>query len=213
MTDRHWVRERLGADAPEEAVLEAFLADVRAALDGGVTFVQMREKGEALSEEALLAEARALKALCAEYGVPFVIDDNVELALAAGADGVHVGQSDMACEEARRVLGPDAIVGVTTKTPEQARAAEAAGASYLGTGAMFPTGSKKDTWVLPRDTARAVTAAVSIPVVGIGGIDGTNVAELSGLGLDGVAVISGIFGEGDIRSAAMNIKEQVNRLF
>ncbi len=196
VTDRWWVKQKLekaGVPVTDDALREGLLEDTKAALEGGMTYVQMREKGDPMTEDELLTEALALKALCAEYGVPFVIDDDVELAVKCGADGVHVGQSDMACVEARRALGSAKVVGVSAQTVEQAVQAEKDGADYLGVGAVFPTGSKDDADDVSHDTVKAICEAVNIPVIAIGGISKNNVGQLAGLGLDGVAVISAIY--------------------
>ena len=176
---------------------------VELALQGGTTMVQFREKHlQGAEKEAL---ARELLALCRSYGVPLIINDDAELAKKVGADGVHVGQSDLAAQEARRMLGPQAIIGVTARTVEQARAAQAAGADYLGSGAVFGTSSKSDARPLSREELRAICAAVTIPVVAIGGIHAGNVLALCGCGQAGVAVIGGIFGQPDIRQAAREL--------
>ena len=176
---------------------------VELALQGGTTMVQFREKHlQGAEKEAL---ARELLALCRSYGVPLIINDDAELAKKVGADGVHVGQSDLAAQEARRMLGPQAIIGVTARTVEQARAAQAAGADYLGSGAVFGTSSKSDARPLSGEELRAICAAVTIPVVAIGGIHAGNVLALCGCGQAGVAVIGGIFGQPDIRQAAREL--------
>lgn len=176
---------------------------VELALQGGATMVQFREKHlQGAEKEAL---ARELLALCRSYGVPLIINDDAELAKKVGADGVHVGQSDLAAQEARRMLGPQAIIGVTARTVEQARAAQAAGADYLGSGAVFGTSSKSDARPLSGEELRAICAAVTIPVVAIGGIHAGNVLALCGCGQAGVAVIGGIFGQPDIRQAAREL--------
>lgn len=193
VTDRAWLQ-----------VGETLLGRVRDAIEGGATFVQLREKD--LDRAAFLAEGREIGALCREMGVPFVVDDDVDLALACGADGAHVGQSDLAAGEARKKLGPDKILGVSAQTVEQALAAERAGADYLGVGAVFPTGSKADAEDVSLDTLRAICRAVSIPVVAIGGIGAHNVEQLRGSGICGVAVISAIFAAKDIRAAAAELK-------
>lgn len=180
---------------------------VRQSLDGGVTFVQLREKH--LGREEFVAEALALKALCAEYGVPFVINDDVELAAEVDADGVHVGQSDMAAEDVRARIGEGKILGVSAQTVEQAVAAEKCGADYLGVGAVFPTGSKDDAEDVSYDTLRDICNAVSIPVIAIGGITAANVAKLSGSGICGVAVISAIYCADDIAKAARTMRAAV----
>lgn len=157
-------------------------------------------------------EARTLLPLCRRYGVPFVIDDDVELAKKVGADGVHVGQSDMACGKARQELGPDAIIGVSAGTVEQAVAAEKAGADYLGVGAVFPTGTKGDAEPVTRETVRAICEAVNIPVIAIGGVSRDNVQELSGLGLAGIAVVSAIFAQDNIESATAELRQKTESM-
>jgi len=211
VTDRWWVKQKLekaGVPVTDDALREGLLEDTKAALEGGMTYVQMREKGDPMTEDELLTEALALKALCAEYGVPFVIDDDVELAVKCGADGVHVGQSDMACVEARRALGSAKVVGVSAQTVEQAVQAEADGADYLGVGAVFPTGSKDDADDVSHDTVKAICEAVNIPVIAIGGISKNNVGQLAGLGLDGVAVISAIYASDDLKAATEDLKSK-----
>ena len=191
VTDRSWLNGGRLVDA------------VTAALDGGATFVQLREK--ALDPADLLAEARQLAALCHVRQVPFVVDDNVDIALAAGADGVHVGQSDLAARRARALLGPDKILGVSAHNAAEALAAQADGADYMGCGAAFVTGTKLDAHPVSAGTMRAVTAAVDIPVVAIGGISAANISQLNGRGLAGVAVVSGIFAQPDITAAAREL--------
>ena len=192
VTDRAWLHGRTLADCVREAV------------KGGATFVQLREK-HAPHDEAL-ALARELKDACAEAGVPFVIDDDVALAAEVGADGVHVGQSDTACADARRILGPDAIVGVSARTVAEALEAEAAGADYLGVGALHPTPTKPDAVDVTYDELRVICDAVSIPVVGIGGVDATTAHELAGTGAAGGAVVSAIFAADDCRAAARELR-------
>jgi thiamine-phosphate pyrophosphorylase len=209
VTDRWWVKQKLekaGVPVTDDALRKGLLEDTKAALEGGMTYVQMREKGDPMTEDELLTEALALKALCEEYGVPFVIDDDVELAVKCGADGVHVGQSDMACVEARKALGSAKVVGVSAQTVEQAVQAEKDGADYLGVGAVFPTGSKDDADDVSHDTVKAICEAVSIPVIAIGGISKDNVGQLADLGLDGIAVISAIYASDDLKSATEDLK-------
>ena len=177
---------------------------VEAALKGGVTCVQLREKH--LSKEAFLAEALEIKALCRRFGVPLLINDDVEIARKAQADGVHVGQSDMAAAAARAILGPDKIVGVTARTVDQAKAAEAAGASYLGSGAVFGSTTKEDARPLDHAVLKQITEAVSIPVVAIGGITEENLPQLHGTGVDGVALVSTIFSAADIEGKCRELK-------
>ena len=192
VTDRYWLNGRTLTDV------------VRESLEGGVTMLQLREK--TLEEPAFLQEARELQALCRSYHVPFIVNDNVDIALAMDADGVHVGQSDMEALNVRAKLGPDKIIGVSAQTVEQALLAEKHGADYLGVGAVFPTGSKADAEEVSFDTLKAICQAVSIPVVAIGGISRGTVARLAGSGICGVAVISAIYGAADIRAASQELK-------
>ena len=192
VTDRHWLNGR----SLNEVVKES--------LDGGVTFVQLREKE--LDDETFLKEAKELQTLCGEYHVPFVINDNVDIAMKINADGVHVGQSDMEAGDVRSKLGPDKIIGVSAATVEQAVLAEKRGADYLGVGAVFPTGSKDDAVDVSHETLKAICEAVSIPVIAIGGISQKNIHELSGSGICGVAVISSIYAAGDIKKAAQELR-------
>ncbi len=192
VTDRHWLNGRTLSEV------------VRESLAGGVTMLQLREKH--LDDATFLAEARALQRLCREFRVPFLINDRVDICLAIGADGVHVGQSDMEAGDVRAKLGPDKIIGVTAKTVEQARLAEQRGANYLGVGAVFPTGTKSDTSVIRHETLQEICAAVSIPVVAIGGITQENAGLLSGRGVHGIAVVSAIYGQQNIRLAAEELK-------
>ena len=195
VTDRRWLGGRRLADQVEEA------------LKGGVTFVQLREKD--LDEERFLEEAREIKELCGRYGVPFVINDNVDIAQAVDADGVHVGQSDMEAGDVRARLGQDKIIGVSAQTVEQALLAESRGADYLGVGAVFATGSKADASEVDHETVKAICQAVHIPVIAIGGITGENVGALTGTGVCGVAVISAIFAQEDVEEGTRKLKEAV----
>ena len=198
VTDRAWLNG------------ETLESQVEKALKGGATFVQLREKE--LDEEMFLEEAKKIKKLCAEYYVPFVINDNVDIALKVDADGVHVGQSDMEAGKVREKLGPDKIIGVSCKTVEQALLAKKHGADYLGVGAVFHTGSKADAEDVSHETLTAICNAVKIPVIAIGGITRDNVTELSGSGICGIAVISAIFAQKDIVSATKDLKEQTLRM-
>ena len=192
VTDRHWLDGRRLIDV------------VRESLDGGVTMVQLREK--TLEEGKFLEEAKELQTLCRERGVPFLVNDNVEIAREMNADGVHVGQSDMEAGDVRAKLGPDKIIGVSAQTVEQAILAEQRGADYLGVGAVFHTGSKADAEDVSHETLTAICNAVNIPVIAIGGITRDNVTELSGSGICGIAVISAIYGAADIRRASEDLK-------
>lgn len=183
---------------------------VREALAGGATFVQLREKH--MSTDELVEEAKTILPICREARVPFLIDDDVEAARLVGADGVHVGQSDTACAEARRILGPDAIVGVSAQTVEQAVAAERAGADYLGVGALIPTPTKPDAVdVTPEELAR-ICRAVGIPVVGIGGLHLSTVDILDGTGAAGAAVVSAIFAAEDIEGDTRELAGKLSRM-
>ena len=177
VTDRSWLHGQTLYEQAEQA------------LQGGATFLQLREKE--LDEAHFQEEAIALKALCKQYGVPFVLDDNVALAVATDADGVHVGQSDMAAGKVRALIGPDKILGVSAQTVDEALLAEREGADYLGVGAVFPTGTKTDANAVSYDTLRDICAAVSIPVIAIGGITKDNVARLSGSGIAFTVPMSG----------------------
>ena len=192
VTDRAW--------AADEAAL---FRQIEAAVRGGARVVQLREKG--LEHAAFLAEARRFTALCRRLGAVSIINDSVEIALESGADGVHVGQSDLEAGQARSLLGPGKLVGVSAHSAEEARRAKAAGADYLGCGAAFVTGTKTDAKPISRETIRAVTAAVDIPVVAIGGVSRENILELKGLGLAGAAVVSGIFAQRDPEEAAREL--------
>lgn len=194
VTDRRWLKEG-----------ETLVTRTEEAIDGGVTFVQLREKD--LDEENFEREGRELKELCRKRGVPFVINDNVELAAKLDADGVHVGQSDMEALDVRRIIGGDKILGVSAQTVEQAVTAEKHGADYLGVGAVFPTGSKDDAAEVSYDTLKAICHAVKIPVIAIGGITEDNVAELSKSGICGIAVISALYAKEDIKSAAQRLRK------
>ena len=198
VTDRHWLGE------------ETLYDQVKKALDGGATFVQLREKN--LDREVFLAEAKEIQKLCKEYGVPFVVNDEVSIAKDIDADGVHVGQSDMEAMDVRKILGPDKIIGVSAQTVEQAIIAEKHGADYLGVGAVFTTGSKDVSDDVSHETLKAICEAVSIPVIAIGGITKDNVAELAGSGICGVAVISAIFGQKDIQKATEELKFSVENM-
>lgn len=195
VTDRRWLGGRRLADQVEEA------------LKGGVTFVQLREKD--LDEERFLEEAKEIKELCRRYQVPFVINDNVGIAQAVDADGVHVGQSDMEAGDVRARLGQDKIIGVSAQTVEQALLAESRGADYLGVGAVFATGSKADASEVDHETVKAICQAVHIPVIAIGGITRENVGALAGTGVCGAAVISAIFAQEDVEEETRKLKEAV----
>ena len=184
VTDQSWLKEG-----------QTLLSVCEDVLANGATFLQIREKD--LDCNAFEAEAAKLKALCARYRVPYVVNDSVEIALAIDADGVHVGQTDIRGRDIRSLIGPDKILGISAGTVEEAVAAEAAGADYIGVGAVFGTSTKKNARNLTVEKLKEITNAVSIPVVAIGGINARNLMELSGSGVDGVAVVSAIFAAED----------------
>ena len=198
VTDRAWLRG------------ETLYGQVEKALKGGATFMQLREKN--LDEEHFLQEAVEIKELCKKYHVPFVINDNVDIAVKMDADGVHVGQSDMEAGSVREKLGPDKIVGVSAQTVEQAVLAEKRGADYLGVGAVFSTGTKLDADDVSYETLKAICEAVSIPVVAIGGITKDNLMELKGSGIDGIAVVSAIFAQANIEEATRELRSRTEEM-
>ena len=194
VTDRAWT----GKQSLDEQVEEA--------LQGGVTLVQLREKR--LSKEQLIEEARRITALCHRYGVPLIVNDDYEAALAAGADGVHVGIEDTPVAAIRARAGKNFIIGATAKTVEQAQRAEHEGADYLGVGAVFPSPTKQSAIRITNEQLREICASVTIPAVAIGGITQKNVASLKGSDMAGIAVVSAIFGADDIWAAARSLKER-----
>lgn len=198
VTDRSWLNGKTLACQVEEA------------LKGGVTMLQLREKN--LSEELFYSEAQEIKEICSRYQVPFLINDNVELACRIDADGVHVGQSDMAALQVREKIGRDKILGVSAQTVEQAILAEKQGADYLGVGAVFATSSKADADAVSIHTLKEICQAVSIPVVAIGGITKENLGRLSDTGICGAAVISAIFAQKEITDAARQLKKECEKI-
>ncbi len=203
VTDRSW----LGGRSLESVVREAIL--------GGATFVQFREKkisGANFVEEKIIEEASAIKNLCDEFKVPFVVNDDVLLAKKIDADGAHVGQGDMPLERAREILGENKIIGVSAQNVEQAILAQRRGADYLGVGAIFQTQSKGDAQSVSIETLRSICEAVEIPVVAIGGINCENISRLEKSGIAGVSVISAIFAADDIRAAAAALKEKARKI-
>ncbi len=192
VTDRAWVGK------------QSLYEQVECALKGGVTCVQLREKN--LDNDAFLAEAKEISKLCKSYGVPFFINDNVEIAVKCHADGIHVGQDDMKAAEVRKLVGDDMIIGVSVHTVEEALEAVKNGADCLGVGAVFSTSTKADANVLPKETLREICDAVDIPVVAIGGINKSNISSLSGSGVDGVALVSAIFASENIEDECRLLK-------
>ena len=192
VTDRAWVGK------------QSLYEQVESALKGGATCVQLREKE--LDDAGFLEEAKAIRALCKRYHVPFIVNDNVDIAIACNADGVHVGQEDMQAWDVRNRVGDAMIIGVSAHSVEEAQEAVRNGADYLGVGAMFSTSTKADVSVLPVDTLKAICAAVEIPVVAIGGIHKENIMTLAGTGVDGVALVSAIFGAKDIEAECRELR-------
>lgn len=191
VTDRAWLAGRTLPDCVAQAIA------------GGATFVQLREKDASGADMRELA--RAILPLCRRAGVPFVIDDDVEAALAVKADGVHIGQGDAPCAQVRAQLGPDKIIGVSVQTVEQACAARDAGADYLGVGALFSTATKADADLVSFDELRVICDAVDIPVVAIGGLSAATIGSLAGSGVAGAAVVSALFATGDIEESARTL--------
>jgi thiamine-phosphate diphosphorylase len=198
VTDSKWLNGRTLPAVVEEAIA------------GGVTLVQLREKK--LYREEFASLAKEVKKVTDRYRVPLIINDDVEVAKEVDADGVHVGQNDTSVEEARRVLGPDKIIGVSAHNVEEALTAQGKGADYLGVGAAFTTSTKLDASALSMDTLRAICQAVSIPVVAIGGINKDNILELKGTGIDGVAVVSAVFAAENVKEAAEDLAQKVKCL-
>lgn len=198
VTDRHWLGGRTLYDVTRES------------LEGGVTFLQLREKD--LEDESFYEEAVKLQAMAKEYGVPFVVNDNVDIAVRMNADGVHVGQHDMEAGDVRALIGPDKILGVSAQTVGQAVLAEKRGADYLGVGAVFPTSSKDDAEEVSYETLKEICRAVSIPVVAIGGITLENIPALAGSGVCGIAVISAIYASDDIKKASAALRKATDEM-
>ena len=198
VTDRSW----LGANSLCDQVKEC--------LEGGATCIQLREKN--LNRDKLILEARQIQRLCKEYQVPFILNDDVELAIAIDADGVHVGQSDTSAQVCRERMGADKIIGVSAHSVQEAVLAEKMGADYLGVGSVFQTGTKKDAHPISRQTLQAICQTVKIPVVAIGGIQEANADQLAGTGIAGIAVVSAVFAQRDIFRATKRLKEKVSRI-
>lgn len=194
VTDRSWVGR------------QSLYEQIEDALKGGVTIVQLREKN--LAEDEFVAEAIKIKELCHRYHVPLIINDNVDVALKSGADGVHVGIEDIPVSKIRKKVGKDFIIGATAKTVEQAKAAEKAGADYLGVGAVFPSPTKKNAIRITTEQLKEICSSISIPAVAIGGISLENVLEIKGGGMDGIAVVSAIFAADDIQKTTAELKEK-----
>lgn len=198
VTDRTWVGKKTLYQQVEEA------------LRGGVTCVQLREKE--MSNEDFLQEAKEIHALCQQYGVPFIVNDNVEIAIACGAEGIHVGQDDMAAGDVRRRVGHDMILGVSVHTVDEALDAVRSGADYLGLGAVFPTSTKTGADQMTNETLRAICDTVDVPIVAIGGINSGNIGKLTGSGVDGVALVSAIFSAADIESTSRELRKLAEKM-
>ena len=198
VTDRSWVGRQTLYEQIEEA------------LKGGITCLQLREKN--LSEEDFINEAKKVKELCCRYNVPLIINDNLDVALNCGADGVHVGIEDTPVCEIRKRTDKDFIIGATAKSVEQAVEAERQGADYLGVGAIFPSPTKKDAKATSVEELGRICDAVKIPVVAIGGLTKDNLSVLEGTPISGVALISAIFGAKDIEKEVMLLKKKVGEM-
>lgn len=198
ITDRQWLGDKTLEQQVEQAIL------------GGATFVQYREKQ--LIGKELLEQGRRVREVCRKYQIPFIVNDDVEMAIALDADGVHVGQKDMQVQEARKKLGWDKVIGVSSHNVREALEAQEQGADYLGAGAVFSTSTKSDAGALSHDTLREICQAVSLPVVAIGGIGYDNVSKLAGTGISGVAVIHAVFGQENIRRETRKLREKVERM-
>ncbi len=198
VTDRTWLNGKTLSSQVEQAAA------------AGATCVQLREKE--LGYEGFLAEAKSIKAITDRYGIPLIVNDSIDVALACSADGVHIGQGDMPACKARKLIGDGRILGVSAQTVAQALTAQRCGADYLGVGAVFPTSTKADADAVSYDTLKAVCAAVDIPVVAIGGITAANIASLAGSGIDGVAVVSAVFASPDIPRATDELLQSVRQV-
>jgi len=198
VTDRMWLGSESLADQVEESI------------KGGVTFVQLREKK--ISFEEYVKIGKEIKKVTDKYQIPYVINDSVEVAIACGADGVHVGQKDMEGSDVRKRIGNDRILGISVQTVEQALLAEEKGADYLGVGAVFTTSTKLDAEEVSYDTLKAICEAVSIPVIAIGGISKQNILKLKDSGIEGVAVISAIFAQKNICEASREMRRLFDEL-
>lgn len=193
VTDRAWVGK------------QSLYEQIESAIKGGVTCVQLREKE--LNDDEFLKEAIEISQLCKKYNVPFLVNDNVEVAIKCHADGIHVGQEDMEASMVRDKVGNEMIIGVSVHSVEEAIKAVENGADYLGVGAMFSTSTKKDVNVLSKETLQNICDAVDIPVVAIGGIGKTNISELGGTGVDGIAVVSAIFASENIETECQMLRK------
>ena len=199
VTDRSWLKEG-----------ETLYSVTEELLKGGVSCIQLREKNAA--DEQILHEAEQLKELCFRYHVPLIINDNVEVAKAVDAEGVHLGQGDMSIAKAREILGKNKIIGATARTKEQAVKAEKEGVNYVGSGAVFGTSTKSDAVKMSFETLKQICESVRIPVTAIGGITKENILQLKGTGISGAAVVSGIFAEKDIYNSTSELRKKIEEV-
>ena len=197
VTDRQWTGE------------QSLLEQVEESIQGGVSIIQLREKS--LDDESFLKEAIQMRELASRYEIPFIVNDNDLVALRSEADGIHIGQNDLAIQEVRKIVGPNRIIGVSAQTVEQAITAQQNGADYLGVGAVFSTTTKTDAVEVTYETLKAICEAVTIPVVAIGGITVDNVHQLKGSGIEGVAVVSAILAQKNIKKAAEDLRKELER--
>ena len=198
VTDRAWTGNK------------TLYEQIKEALENGVTCVQLREKN--LDEASFIEEAKKICVLCRQYNTPFIVNDNVNVAIASNADGIHIGQDDMGLKDVRKIVGENMIIGISAHTVEEAKFAQENGADYIGIGAVFETSTKNDVDVIPYEKVKSICDAVDIPKVAIGGINAENILKLKGSGIDGVAVVSAIFGAKDIGKATKELDTLVNEL-
>ena len=198
VTDRAWTGNK------------TLYEQIKEALENGVTCVQLREKN--LDEASFIEEAKKISVLCRQYNTPFIVNDNVNVAIASNADGIHIGQEDMGLKDVRKIVGESMIIGISAHTVEEAKFAQENGADYIGIGAVFETSTKNDVDVIPYEKVKSICDAVDIPKVAIGGINAENILKLKGSGIDGVAVVSAIFGAKDIGKATKELYTLSNNL-
>ena len=198
VTDRAWTGNK------------TLYEQIKEALENGVTCVQLREKN--LDEASFIEEAKKISVLCRQYNIPFIVNDNVNVAIASNADGIHIGQEDMGLKDVRKIVGENMIIGISAHTVEEAKFAQENGADYIGIGAVFETSTKNDVDVIPYEKVKSICDAVDMPKVAIGGINAENILKLKGSGIDGVAVVSAIFGAKDIGKATKELDTLVNEL-
>ena len=198
VTDRAWTGNK------------TLYEQIKEALENGVTCVQLREKN--LDEASFIEEAKKISVLCRQYNIPFIVNDNVNVAIASNADGIHIGQEDMGLKDVRKIVGENMIIGISAHTVEEAKFAQENGADYIGIGAVFETSTKNDVDVIPYEKVKSICDAVDMPKVAIGGINAENILKLKGSGIDGVAVVSAIFGAKDIGKATKELYTLSNNL-